>query len=138
MTWPGFLVGLQGTEQDAVVVEPCAPDEGRLLAAARQRREALQAFGFQDLPEVLDLATARRSQGRWVPYCWSEQVARELGRGAPVAPHGKSWAAQLAATWRQEFGAELRRRGVGLAREAKVCATEAEVLNALQDLGESL
>eukprot|EP00913_Durusdinium_trenchii_P021686 g20376.t1 len=108
----GFLMGLQGTEQDQVLVEPYHADEGALLLAAEQRRTALAAWGFggdEGLPEVVDLAGAWRRDRRaedWELYCWSPELLRELRHSMdfPVELHGKKWAASCAARWRQDFG----------------------------------
>eukprot|EP00435_Cladocopium_sp_Y103_P044957 s1833_g12.t2 len=142
----GFFVGLQGTEKDYVLVQPVS--DGGLSEAAAQRRDALLAWGYgagHGLPQVVDLPTAQQlcSEGvEWEPYCWSEDLAKELQSPCPQMEllHGKTWAVQRAVQWRQDHAEELRVRSrggrCGSAVDAGViCSSEEEALKAIDDIG---
>lgn len=142
----GFFVGLQGTEKDYVLVQPVS--DGGLSEAAAQRRDALLAWGFgagHGLPQVVDLPTAQQlgSDGvEWEPYCWSEDLAKELQSPCPQMEllHGKTWAVQRAVQWRQDYAEELHVRSgggrCGSAVDAGViCSSEEEALKAINDVG---
>jgi len=138
----GFFVGLQGNEQDYVLVEPV--DNGGLLEAAERRRAELLAWGYGGgLPEVVNLSRAHELSSvgvEWKPYCWSEDLAKELKSLGPEmeALHGKSWAAQRCAQWQEDYGAELLSRGClvgGCSAVNVICSSEEEALKTIQDLG---
>eukprot|EP00439_Symbiodinium_sp_Y106_P005925 s7838_g1.t1 len=114
----GFFVGLQGSDQDFVVVEPA--DAGDAACNWRERLLQLGLFPDGGLPQVVGLQQAldwRLSAQNWVPWTWSRRVFQELGDSEAAKnceswhqTHGKSWAAQRCYEWHEEFASELEER----------------------------
>jgi len=131
----GFFVGLQGSDQDFVVVEPA--DAGDAACNWRERLLQLGLFPDGGLPQVVGLQQAldwRLSAQNWVPWTWSRRVFQELGDSEAAKnceswhqTHGKSWAAQRCYEWHEEFASELEERfGQQSSGGQAICSTEEE------------
>lgn len=152
-----LLMGLLGTDQDFVVVEPrsqanrASDDSTNATELASRWRDWLQSIGLgghAGLPAVIDLEQARGLElglDAWVPWLWSDRVAAELGDCANMVPyegwrqlHGKSWAAARLAEWSADHGPALRDlAGVRLEdsiAQPVVCRTEEDVFAAIGEL----